>query len=83
MKKEENKEKNYGFETLSDEELELIFGGQSLTQPASVSGTLGQTVTISCTENSDDDYYCSPTADSLFKNGQSVPRKAGRPHRKR
>ena len=30
-----------------------------------------------------DDYYCSPTADSLFKNGPSVPRKAGRPHWKR
>ena len=90
MKETENKEKNHGFETLSDSDLEKIFGGQSVTQPASVSGTLGQALTISCSGGSNDDYHCgrasdrlSGTAASLFKNRKSVPGVTKRADRKR
>ena len=59
--------KNYGFEMLSDEDLEKICGGQSMTQPAVVTGTLGKSVIISCNEEYGDEYNCGQTEELLFK----------------
>ena len=53
---------------LTDDELSLITGGQSVTQPASVSGTLGQTVTISCSgTNSNSKFKGTISLNSILK----------------
>ena len=46
MTNHENRKQDFSAAALSDEKLEQVVGGQSLTQPASVSGTLGQTVGV-------------------------------------
>ena len=46
MTNHENRKQDFSAAALSDEKLEQVVGGQSLTQPASCPGTLPQTVEI-------------------------------------